>query len=312
MKTPRTFGRHVVRALILTALVLALSYSLAAAMVASSDPAMRSPSSHASLASSTPGVLNVSSEVHFLSLTGSLPGSLSTAKWQWRTGSGAATRWWLNVEGGNLFLFPKGNNAWNADQPTSASNYLALGVPLQTFQGWFWCGVPVRDRFHRFTGYGCDPVLGPKPAGQGELAPWIQATLAESRGHVWQVLGAYCVIRRTDHIQIEPACPVEGEVVKITVMGNWGKACPVVGHATLRDGRNFQFDVTVRSQEDAACSSVLTGWSFTEEVGALQPGSYRVQVNMTDTETGYWGFVDVMSFDVVAAPDALDETSTGP
>jgi hypothetical protein len=299
VKTLKRSGRRLFSTVILGLLLVLMSSSLVTAMIAPPDFASRTPSPTA-LGSDTAGVLALSNEMGFLHMTGALPGTWGNAEWQWRTGTGTAKRWWLSVEADNLLLFPKNRATWRPDQPTSASNYLALSVPLGRFQEWFWCGIPLYDQYNRFTGYGCDPQYGPKPSSEGELAPWVATTVVESQPNVWQVLGAYCVIKRTEHLQIEPACPAQGDSVRLIVSGNWGSACPVVGHTVLYSDRRFEVEGAIHSEEQAACSTVVTGWTFTEELGTLEAGTYKVVANMVDTETSFWSFQDEITFDVAA------------
>jgi hypothetical protein len=303
VKMLKQSGRRLFWTAILTVFLVVISSSLVAAMIAPPNSPSWSPHQTA-LGPDTPGVFALSNEAGFLYMTGTLPGTLGDAEWQWRTGIGAARRWWLSVQADNLLFFPKSRNTWQPDQATSASNYLALSVPLNLFQEWFWCGVRLYDRYHRFTGYGCDPQYGPEPSSEGQLAPWVETTVLESEGHVWQVLGAYCVIKRTAHIQIEPACPEEGQDVRIIVSGDWGNSCPEVGHTLLYSDKRFEIEGAIHSQEEVLCPSVVAGWTFTEDLGALEAGTYKVLVSLVDTETGFWSFQDGISFDVAPPPSS--------
>jgi hypothetical protein len=303
METLKRFRHHLLWTAILVLLLIVISSSLVT-VSASPNSSPRS-ADQATYEENASGFYTISNEASFLYLTGSLPGTWSNAEWQWRNGIGAAKRWWVNVDTGNLYLFPKSRNTWHPDQETSASNYLALSIPLNLFQGWFWCGIPLYNNYHQFQGYGCDPRYGPQPSAEGELAPWVETANTASQAYVWQVLGAYCVINRTEHIQIEPACPEEGQNINLTISGNWGDSCPLINHSMVYNDNRFEIGGRIHSSEDpeTVCPSVVTDWTFTEELGALEAGTYKIVVSMMDTDTGFWSFQDGMTFEVTASPN---------
>ena len=141
-----------------------------------------------------PGTIKTSDTVKFLSLTGTLPGTLGSATWQWRNGYGAADRFWI-YEGLTkewFFFFVKGRiPKYNPKKPlgTKTDNFIAIAVKRADFEKWFWCGIPLYDRAGRFTGYGCHPEWG--PGLPDILAPWVQLEIDESLAPVIDVLSKY-------------------------------------------------------------------------------------------------------------------------
>ncbi len=111
------------------------------------------------------------------------------------------------------------------------------------------------------------------------------------------LIGDPNIFAETDHIAIEPSDPTEGDEVLITISGEWRNSCPSVTHSYTILGDTISFQVTLESKS-AICAPVVTHWSFTENVGKLPAGTYRVEVEATDTETGVWGFHDSATFDV--------------
>jgi hypothetical protein len=138
-------------------------------------------------------VIETSREMAFLNLTGSL-GTLGSAEWQWREHIGAPQRYWIHVDDAGRWMFffhvtPNDLPVFDPDRPEDVwSNRLALAVPKANFQGWFWCGIPLYDRYYRFQGYGCHPDWGPVPHGAGEFHPWYQARIEESETHIREIL----------------------------------------------------------------------------------------------------------------------------
>ena len=111
------------------------------------------------------------------------------------------------------------------------------------------------------------------------------------------LIGDPNIFAETDHIAIEPSDPTEGDEVLITISGEWRNSCPSVSYSSTIFGNTISFQVTLESKS-AICAPVVTHWSFTENVGKLPAGTYRVEVEATDIETGVWGFHDSTTFDV--------------
>jgi hypothetical protein len=138
-----------------------------------------------------PGMLATHDMIRFLSWTGTLPGTVGSAVFQWRNGNGAARRYWIyeSLAGDWLFFFRKNRiPKYDPGKPLAIhnNNYLAIAVPRIEFERWFWCGMPLYDIFGRFKGYGCHPEWGPdKPE---ILAPWVQQRIDESTPYVDELL----------------------------------------------------------------------------------------------------------------------------
>lgn len=147
------------------------------------------------LSPDTPGVIETRRETAFLNLTGSL-GTLGSAEWGWREHVGAPQRYWIHVNNTGEWMFffhvtPNDLPVFDPDRPEDVwSNRLAVAVPKASFQGWFWCGIPLYDRYYRFQGYGCHPDWGPVPYGAGDFHPWYQARIEQSEGHIAEILRA--------------------------------------------------------------------------------------------------------------------------
>jgi len=140
-----------------------------------------------------PGIADTDQMQTFLTWTRTLPGTGGSAKWQWQTGQGTPAIWWIYEAGDWLYFFqvtPNDVPNYDPNQPEDINgNFLAIAVPKASFQRWFWCGVPLQDANGNFSGYGCHPQYSPPPDGAGELHPWVQNRIAESRPHVLTVLG---------------------------------------------------------------------------------------------------------------------------
>ncbi len=248
------------------------------------------------------GLYRVTNKWAFLYLTGSLPGTLSSAEWQWRSGFGAANYWWLDASESDLYLFPKNEWArnWNPDEPVGPYNYLGMVVSLSDFQEWFWCGIPIYDRYHRFLGYGCHPEYGPRPENEGKLAPWMVAAIEQSRPNIWTVLGAMCILKRSEHLEVQPPCPDSEDAIRLRISGQYGSSCPSVQYNVLSSGPSIEIEGSISSGGDF-CAMVVTTWSVDVDLGVLASGTYTVTTNFVDQESGSWGFDDTLTFDVSEA-----------
>jgi hypothetical protein len=141
-----------------------------------------------------PGMIKTDDMVKFLSLTGTLPGTLGSATWQWRNGYGAAGRFWIyqSLTKEWLFFFVKDRiPKYNPKKAlgTKNNNFIAIAVKRADFEKWFWCGIPLYDSVGRFTGYGCHSEWG--PGLPDILAPWVQLEVDESLAPVIDVLSKY-------------------------------------------------------------------------------------------------------------------------
>ena len=143
------------------------------------------------------GILQTDIELTFLTWTGAVPSTISAAKQAWRSGVGVADHWWIyeDTEGEWLyFLFGRpylSSSYIKGATPDIHGAFLAVAVPKESFQSWFWCGIPLYGPgpFGRFTGYGCHPQYGP----DGELHPWVQARIAKSQDAVAEIFdSAFC------------------------------------------------------------------------------------------------------------------------
>jgi len=282
-------------------IVLAAS-SLALARDVPPAPMLDVRASGSGLDPSTAGLYRVNNKMTFLYLTESLPGTLAYAEWQWRSGFGAPSTWWMDASDSDLYFFSKRGWArnWHPDEPIGPYNNLGLVVSISRFQEWFWCGVPLYDQYHRFQGYGCHPEYGPLPQGEGRLTPWMVAQIEESRPHVWQVLGVMCVLKRSEHIEVQPACPDSDDDIRVRLSGQYGSSCPQVNYTLLAEGTNIEIGGTITSAGEI-CAAVITSWMVEAPVGVLPAGTYTVTVNITDPLGGYWGFQDTLTFDVAQA-----------
>lgn len=282
-------------------IVLAVS-GLALARDAISTPALNVPDTVNELDPDTAGFYRVTNKRAFLQLTGSLRGTLSYGEWMWRAGVGAVNYWWMDATATDLFLVRKRgwSRSWNPDEPVGPYNYLGLVVSIPDYQQWIWCGVPLYDERRRFVGYGCHPEYGPIPEGEGELAPWMVAYVEESQPVVWTVLGAMCVLQRSEHMEIQPPCPDSDDDIRILLFGDYGNSCPDVNYTVSRDGTDIKVEGTIASSGEF-CSSVITSWTKEEEVGTLPAETYTISATVTDEVSGYWGFEDTLVFDVLPA-----------
>jgi len=111
------------------------------------------------------------------------------------------------------------------------------------------------------------------------------------------LIGDPSTLADTDHIAIEPSDPTEADEIRITISGEWRNACPSVSSSYAISENTISFQVTLESKRDI-CAPVVTHWFFTENVGRLSAGTYRVEVEATDIETGSWGFHASTTFDV--------------
>ena len=137
-----------------------------------------------------PGVFVPGNESLFHAWTGGFPDTLGNLRRQWRNGVGITDYWWIYEGQGWLFFFQKTPADWPQFHPNLPAdpylNRLAVAVPRETFQKWFWCGVAWQNP--GFTHQGCHPLWGPPPEGAGELHPWVQQRIEESRQHVLNIL----------------------------------------------------------------------------------------------------------------------------
>lgn len=145
----------------------------------------------ADLSPDRPGMIKTDDMARFLTVTGTLPGTLGSAIWQWRNGYGAASLYWiyLNQTKDWLFFFIKGRVPKydpSKSMSTWTGNFFAIAVKRSDFEYWFWCGMPLYDPFGRFTGYGCHPEWGPGPPEI--FAPWIQQRIDQSLPEVIKLL----------------------------------------------------------------------------------------------------------------------------
>jgi hypothetical protein len=141
-----------------------------------------------------PGTLLAADELTFYRLTGTTPGTWGSAQWQWRWGQGNPRYWWIGQGQNYLFLFLKTPNdapSFDVNRPTEPwQNYLAVAVPQEDFQRWFWCGIYLYDEHHRTIGIGCDPQWSPPPDGAGYLHPWIVERMQEAEPHIVSIIQA--------------------------------------------------------------------------------------------------------------------------
>jgi hypothetical protein len=137
-----------------------------------------------------PGVFVPLDETVFHTWTGGFPNTLGDLRWMWRSGTGIARYWWIYEAQGWLYFFQVTPADWPQFRPQLAPhpflNRLAIAVPREEFQRWFWCGVAERDT--GFVNQGCHPVYGPPPVSEGALHPWVQQRIEESRQHVLNIV----------------------------------------------------------------------------------------------------------------------------
>lgn len=281
--------------LAVASLAMARDATLASISVDARPPA-------AGLDSTMAGLYRVQSKWTFLYLTGSLPGTLSNADFQWRTGVGAAYYWWLDASDADVFFFAKRGWAsnWDASKPVGPYNHIGMVVSIHAFQEWFWCGVSLYDRYGRFLGYGCHTEYGPRPEGGGKLTAWMVQQIAESRPKIWTVLGAMCILKRSEHMEVQPPCPDSDDNIRVLLSGEFGNACPQLSPAVSIDGPNMHISGTITSSGEF-CSSVVTPWTVEHEIGVLPAGTYTATATITDPVSGYWSFQDTLVFDVIKA-----------
>jgi hypothetical protein len=138
-----------------------------------------------------PGMIKTDDMIRFLTVTGTLPGTLGSATFQWRNGFGAASMYWIyqNLTKDWLFFFVKGRvPKYDPSKPVSTwyGNFIAIAVPRVKFEEWFWCGMPLYDDHHHFIGYGCHPEWGP---GLPDIfAPWVQLRIDQSLPYIVDLL----------------------------------------------------------------------------------------------------------------------------
>ncbi len=138
-----------------------------------------------------PGMIKTDDMVRFLTVTGTLPGTLGSATWQWRNGYGTASLYWIyqNLTKDYLFFFIKGRvPKYDSSRPISTwyGNFFAITVKRSDFETWFWCGIPLYDKYGRFTGYGCHPEYGPGPPDI--YAPWVQLRIDQGLPYIIDLL----------------------------------------------------------------------------------------------------------------------------
>ncbi len=76
-------------------------------------------------------------------------------------------------------------------------------------------------------------------------------------------------------LTIAPSSPTPTDAVQITVSGTWRNACVPQDPETTVEGT----EITIATSVDRAlCAEVLTDFSFTVDLGRLEPGSYQVTV----------------------------------
>lgn len=280
-------------------LVLAAASLVLARDVAPTPALLNAPGTANDLNPEATGLYRVKNKWAFLYLTGSLPGTLSNAEWQWRSGVGAANYWWMDASATDLYLFSKSGWArnWNPEKSVGPYNYLGMVVSISEFQEWFWCGIPLYNRYRRFLGYGCHPEYGPLPEGEGQLTPWMLSHIEESQPHVWTVLGVMCILKRSEHMEVQPPCPDSNDSIRVLLSGQYGNSCPELNYTVFTDGPNIEIEGTVTSGDDL-CPSVVTSWTIEHELGVLPGGTYTITATIMDQVSGYWGFQDTLTFDV--------------
>lgn len=91
-------------------------------------------------------------------------------------------------------------------------------------------------------------------------------------------------------INISPRFPQSGDLITVTISGEWRNSCIPNRTSHDRIGRTIQAYAIADYPYDIVCLMMITPFEITESLGALPPGTYAVDAFTTD-QTGdvVWG-----------------------
>ncbi len=82
------------------------------------------------------------------------------------------------------------------------------------------------------------------------------------------------------YVEVVPQNPTPADVVAITLGGEWPDSCIPRDSAISVAGNDIYFDVIYDYPPGTVCLTVISGWSRTESVGPLSPGTYTVYARL--------------------------------
>ena len=110
------------------------------------------------------------------------------------------------------------------------------------------------------------------------------------------------------NLAISPQNPSPSDIVEITLSGEWYDACVPNRSSISVVGHDIYFDAILDYYwPDIVCAMVISGWTLTENVGPLSPGTYTVYASIP----GYSPYTQVGTFDVTEQGNG-NNTTAGP
>jgi len=83
-------------------------------------------------------------------------------------------------------------------------------------------------------------------------------------------------------VQIAPVLPSPGDMVQVTVSGDWPDSCVPTYQSHVVDNHVIRLDAAVDYPPGTACLTMITPWRFAVNVGPLSAGFHEVDLWITD------------------------------
>lgn len=83
-------------------------------------------------------------------------------------------------------------------------------------------------------------------------------------------------------INVVPSLPTQDDNVQVTASGDWYDTCIPSFQSHLIDNHVIRVDAVVDYPPGTGCADMITPWEFMVDIGKLSPGSYEVDLYITD------------------------------
>ena len=83
-------------------------------------------------------------------------------------------------------------------------------------------------------------------------------------------------------INVVPSLPTQNDNVQVIASGDWYDTCIPSYRSHQIDNSVIRMDAVVDYPPGTGCADMITPWEFMVDVGELSPGSYEVDLYITD------------------------------
>ena len=83
-------------------------------------------------------------------------------------------------------------------------------------------------------------------------------------------------------IDVAPSLPTQDECLQVIASGDWYDTCIPFYQSHQIDNNLIRVDAIVDYPAGTGCADMITPWEFTVDIGKLAPGSYEVNLYITD------------------------------